>query len=305
MKRLYLLPVLALLCVVVAVLAMVDTNRTVATRAPAIPSVTAPFASYVSGAGITETGRGNVAVGTAVFGVVSELYVQVGDRVEAGSPLFKIDDRDLQARLVVARAKAVEAEAAVAKPEHRLAFLKRLQGQDSSAVSKELLSDVRDDARVAESALGSAKAEVAQIEVEIARHLVCAPGSGRILQINTRVGEYAEGAGQSKPLMLLGDDARMYLRVDVDENDAWRIRPQAPARAYVRGNPQLQLPLRFEYIEPYVAAKSALTGQSTERSDVRVLQVVYSFERGALPVYLGQQVDVYIEAPPVTGGHGK
>jgi hypothetical protein len=32
---------------------------------------------------------------------------------------------------------------------------------------------------------------------------------------------------------------------------------------------------------------------------VRVLQVIYSFERSALPVYLGQQMDVFIEAPQV------
>jgi hypothetical protein len=31
---------------------------------------------------------------------------------------------------------------------------------------------------------------------------------------------------------------------------------------------------------------------------VRVLQVVYSFERAALPVYVGQQMDVFIEAAP-------
>ena len=32
-------------------------------------------------------------------------------------------------------------------------------------------------------------------------------------------------------------------------------------------------------------------------SDVRVLQVVYSFPRARLPVYLGQQMDAYIQAP--------
>ena len=90
-----------------------------------------------------------------------------------------------------------------------------------------------------------------------------------------------------------------YTFVDIDENDAWRVQPNAPARAFVRGNPQLQVALRFENIEPYVVAKTSLTGQSTERSDVRVLQVIYSFERSSVPVYLGQQMDVFIEAPTV------
>jgi multidrug resistance efflux pump len=231
--------------------------------------------------------------------------VRVGDQVKAGDPLFKIDDRALQARLAVARAKVGEAEAALAKPRHRLEFLSRLQRKDNSAISAESISDARDDARATESALASAKAEAGQIQVEIERSLVRAPSPGRILQINTRVGEYVEGGGQAKPLLLLGDDARMFLRVDIDENDAWRVRPAAPARAFVRGNPRLAVALQFEYVEPYVAPKTALTGQSTERSDVRVLQVIYSFPRGALPVYLGQQMDVFIEAPPVASPTGK
>jgi hypothetical protein len=39
-----------------------------------------------------------------------------------------------------------------------------------------------------------------------------------------------------------------------------------------------------------------LTGDSTERVDTRVLQIIYSFERGNLPIYVGQQMDVYIDA---------
>jgi hypothetical protein len=120
-----------------------------------------------------------------------------------------------------------------------------------------------------------------------------------VLQVNTRVGEFVEGAGRSAPPLLLGDDSRVFLRVDIDESDAWRIRPEAAARAYVRGNRNLAAVLHFEYLEPYVAPKTSLTGQSTERSDVRVLQVVYSFERGTLPIYLGQQMDVFIAAAPL------
>lgn len=297
--RSYILPALAVLGLSVAVYAVIDTNRAPPVQTLVTPSVAAPFGSYVSGSGITESGRGNVVIGTPVFGVVKELYVKVGDQVLSGDPLFKIDDQDLQARLQVARAKVIEAEAALAKPKHRLEFLTHLQNKDASAISRQAMSEVRDDARVAESILGSAKASVAQIEIDVSRSVVHAPAAGRILQVNTRIGEYAEGNGQSKPLILLGDDTRVYLRVDIDESNAWRVKPNARAHAYVRGNPQLHGELRFEYIEPFVTAKTSLTGQSTERSDVRVLQVIYSFSRDTMPVYIGQQMDVFIEAPSV------
>jgi HlyD family secretion protein len=69
----------------------------------------------------------------------------------------------------------------------------------------------------------------------------------------------------------------------------------------VRSNPALETPLGFERLEPYVVPKVSLTGQSTERTDTRVLQVIYSFDPRALPVYVGQKMDAYIEALPIAG----
>jgi hypothetical protein len=86
------------------------------------------------------------------------------------------------------------------------------------------------------------------------------------------------------------------VRVDIDENDAWRIAHGAKARANARGNPDLAVSLTFERIEPLVVPKRSLTGDATERVDTRVLQVIFSFERGEKPLYVGQQMDVIIEA---------
>ena len=63
--------------------------------------------------------------------------------------------------------------------------------------------------------------------------------------------------------------------------------------------PELKTPLRFERIERYVVPKTSLTGAATERTDTRVLQVIYSFDHAALPVYIGQRMNVFIQAPPV------
>jgi HlyD family secretion protein len=55
--------------------------------------------------------------------------------------------------------------------------------------------------------------------------------------------------------------------------------------------------LEFVHIEPYVIPKVSLTGASTERVDTRVLQVIFSMNRpDEPPLYVGQQVDVFIEA---------
>ena len=100
--------------------------------------------------------------------------------------------------------------------------------------------------------------------------------------------------------MVLGDTRQVNVRTDIDENDAWRFSPGARAIAYVREtNPDLHTELKFVRVEPYVVPKKSLTGDTTERVDTRVLQVLYGFPHDQLNVYVGQQMDVYIEAPPI------
>lgn len=222
-----------------------------------------------------------------------------------------------------AEARVSEAEASLADAVNLLEMMERVE--DKRARSEEDLSRRRFAARVAETRLLQAKSQLAllragafgpevaearaavesaQSEVEAARvaierRTVRAPVDGVALQVKIRAGEYAPAGVVADPLILLGDISRLHVRVDIDENDAWRIAPGAPAVAYVRGNNSLKTDLRFERIEPYVIPKRSLTGASVERVDTRVLQAIYSFERGDLPVYVGQQMDVFIEAQPV------
>jgi HlyD family secretion protein len=44
-----------------------------------------------------------------------------------------------------------------------------------------------------------------------------------------------------------------------------------------------------------VVPKRSLTGDSTERVDTRVMQVLYSFSQADLQIFPGQLMDVYIE----------
>jgi hypothetical protein len=64
----------------------------------------------------------------------------------------------------------------------------------------------------------------------------------------------------------------------------------------LRGNADLKTPLSFVRFEPFVVPKRSLTGDSTERVDTRVLQVLYKVERDDLPLFVGEQLDVFIDA---------
>src|ERR1700730_7451427 len=293
----YMLPAVAIIGLAVAISTVIQGKQTTPLVEPAVQSAKVPFASYVAGSGTIEASTENIAIGTPVSGIVAAIYVTWGDRVNAGEPLFKIDDRDLQGQLPVAAAKVKESEATLAKTRN---LLKSAEGlRIGSSISGVDLANRRFDVANNEAALESAAAQVEQIKIEIEGRTIRAPVTGSILQLKTRLGEFAQGGVLATPLMLLGDTKFLHLRVDVDENDAWRVRPGASALAFIRGNPDRNAPLQFERFEPYVIPKVSLTGQSTERTDTRVLQVIYSFDPAALPVYVGQQVDVFIEAPPI------
>jgi multidrug efflux pump subunit AcrA (membrane-fusion protein) len=292
----YVLPLLAVTGLALSISTVIEGDKTPSVVLPPFQPARAPFDAYVAGVGMVESSTENIAIGTPVSGIVSAVYAKWGDHVTTGDPLFKIDDRDLQGQLLVAAAKVKEAEANLAKLKNILRIGEKV---GVGPISQLELDNRRFDEATAETVLGSARALVEQIKIEVERRTVRAPVPGRILQIKTRLGEFALSGVLSTPLMLLGDDTRFHLRVDIDENDAWRVRPSAAAKAFVRGNPNLNTWLQFGRFEPYVVPKVSLTGQSTERTDTRVLQAIYSFDPAALPVYVGQQMDVFIQALPV------
>jgi multidrug resistance efflux pump len=349
MIRKYLLPTLAVLGVVFAIYTVKAGNKPVPVTPPVAEPSYAPFGSYVAGSGLVEASTENIAIGTHVAGVVTDVFVKVGDAAKAGDPLFKIDDRDLQAELTVRQAALLASKAELAKLENQprpeeipvaearvaeaqatLSFartkLERWERvEDPKAVGPEELREARLNAQVAEAKLKQAQADlnllkagtwkpdleiaraavassesrVRSAQIELDRLTVRAPVEGRLLQVKIRAGEFAPVGVLAQPLMLLGQTDTLNVRVDVDENEASRVRADAPAVAFLRGNNTVKSPLRFVRIEPYVIPKRSLTGDVTERVDTRVLQVVYAFDPAALPAYVGQQLDVYIEAPPI------
>ena len=153
----------------------------------------------------------------------------------------------------------------------------------------------KQDILVMQAELDQARQQVERVRADLDRLTVTAPVQGVILQVKVRVGEFAAAGSLSQPLILMGSPGPLHVRVDVDEKDAWRVSPEARAHANARGNSKLRFPLAFVRMEPYVVPKRNLTGETTERTDTRVLQVIYRLP-GDAGVKAGQQMDVYIES---------
>jgi HlyD family secretion protein len=276
---------------------------------PPIPPAPKPYAQSVSATGIIESLSENVAIGVPLAGLVMEVKVAVNDRVKSGDMLFRLDDRDLRAQEVTTRARQEVSRTKVAVSNAQLTKLKfqlsRLSSvADPRAVSRDDLENRKQDVAVAEAQLLGAQADLAATESELKslallmdRLTIRAPRDCTVIQVNIRAGEFA-ATSPKNPAMIVGETDRLQVRADVDEQNSIRIRPGQKGHASLKGNPSVAFPLNFVRVEPFVIPKVSLTGAGTERVDTRVLQVIFSLDRPENPpLYVGQQVDVFIEAP--------
>jgi HlyD family secretion protein len=253
-----------------------------------------PFESTIAAAGIIEAIDKNIEIGVPQSALIQEVYVKVGDKVQSGEILFRLDDRDLIAQLLVQKAQVTVSKAHLLRLQDQLSRLELIE--DPRAVSKEELHTRRSDVAVAKAQLEAAEAQVTYTILMLERLCICAPRNGIILQNNIRKGEFISTG--SPAAIILGDLERLQVRAEIDEQNASHILPHTAASAYPKNNSSLKIPLRFERIEPYVIPKRSLTGASDEKVDTRVLQVIYSFDHfTSFPLYVGQQVDIFIEIP--------
>jgi len=266
-----------------------------------------PYDQMIAANGIVESFEENVIIAAPMAGLVSDVPVAIGQQVKKGEVLFVIDHREIEAQLMTAEAQILRARAAVQVAEAqrttaRSVFDRLDRVDDKRAIIEQEWQTAKDQLQVAEAQVLSAQAELQaaeatkrSVELLITRYTVTAPRDGTVLQLNVRAGEWASTDAKN-PALLFGRTDRLQARVDVDEQNAVRIRAGQKAVAHIKGDRDQPIELKLEYIEPYVVPKTSLTGASTERVDTRVLQVVFSFTPPEkFRVYVGQQIDVFIE----------
>lgn len=294
MNRFLILPLCAIVGIIFVIRTVIAGSVPAPVAAPVVEPPQPPYPIFVAGSGIIEASSENISIASPLSGVIKDVFVKAGDPVEIGQALFQLDDRDIRAEIQVRAAQVGKANAALEDTKTQLSIYKSVH--DARAITKGELLKRESAVSVAQAGLAEANALLAAATTTLERMTVRSTIQGEVLQSKARVGEFAAAQTLSSPLMIIGTIKPLAVRVDIDENDAWRVQPGAPATAVVRGNTTISFPLAFQRFEPYVVPKRSLTGESFERVDTRVLQVVFTFERGTLPLYVGQLVDVYIQS---------
>ncbi len=294
MFRRFFLPLLALAGILFGIFMIYYGSKQPPVSRILYPPPVVPYQHYIAGQGLIESAYKNISIGASFNDIITDVYVAVGDYVRKGDPLFTTDTRHLNAQLDENVQQEKLAQTNYENQNKQFSFYTKLK--EKSAVSEQEYTSANYNEKTAKNALDVARAAVEQTKIDIERSTVKAPIDGQVLQLNIRVGQYAtSNAYDTTPLILFGDTSIYHLRVEIDEEDAWRFEQGAAAIAFVRGNADISIPLEYVYSEPYIIPKESLSGADNQRIDTRVLQVVYSFEKDKYPVFMGQLLDVYIQ----------
>jgi HlyD family secretion protein len=241
---------------------------------------------------------------------------------------FKAQPR--KENLEVANAQVELASASLKSSQDQLAKQKRSYELDSKSVSKDTLDNARNAVNVAKANLDvfqkqyeltKASAWIYDIQNQekqysallkafmasdalLAKYTLKAPVDGVVLSIKAAVGSYISPQGvygtytdRFNPILVMGNSqTHLEVRCYIDEILIHRLpQPsQIKAQMFIRGT-NINIPLEYVRVQPYVSPKIELSDQRTERVDVRVLPIIFRFEKPQdLSLYPGQLVDVYI-----------
>jgi RND family efflux transporter MFP subunit len=122
-----------------------------------------------------------------VEGIVRQILVRAGDRVQAGQPLLQIDPDLQQATVATIESQRAAREADLAYAKQQLTRLQRLL--DAGAVSKAELEQAEASYKNAEAQMTAVQSQIRETQVQLQYYRVDAPTTGILGDISIRVGD--------------------------------------------------------------------------------------------------------------------
>jgi HlyD family secretion protein len=254
-------------------------------------------------------------------------------KAQADAALAMLNELKAEPRpetLEVAKAQVDNAAAGFKTAQDELSKREEAYEMDPQSVSLDTLDDARNAAKVAAANLAVAQRQceltkagawVYDIQNQekqyialckayeasdalLSKYTLTAPSDGIVLSIEAAVGSYVspQGAYGSYtesfcPLIVMGtSEDQLAVRCYIDEILVHRLPDPSKmtAKMFIQGT-DISIPLTFERLQPYVSPKIELSNEREERVDVRVLPVIFRFDKPKdLNLFPGQLVDVFI-----------
>jgi HlyD family secretion protein len=233
----------------------------------------------------------NLEVAKAQLEYASAGLKNVQDQLDKQQKSYQLDPRSVSKEVLDSALNAVK----VAK-----ANLEVVRRQYDLTRAGAWVYDIQNQESLYQSLIKAYLASKALLE----KYTIRASSDGVVLSINASVGSYisSQGAYDSytqgmNPIIVMGSDQKyLGVRCYIDEIlvHSMPLPEKTGARMFIRGT-DINIPLEYVRVQPYVSPKIELSNQRTERVDVRVLPVLFRFAKPkGLALYPGQLVDVFI-----------
>ncbi|CCD96853.1 putative HlyD-family secretion protein [Bradyrhizobium sp. ORS 375] len=229
-----------------------------------------------------------IDIATKYAGRVAELRVDIGDLVESGQIVARMDSKELQQSLAKAQAQAEQAQHVVDQARASLAQMqtqktlaeqemertrsllqngwttKEIADQRQQALDAATAGLAGSQARIseAERALEAVRHDVALYTVQIADNSLIAPKAGRIQYRLANVGEVL-GAGGKVFTML--DVGYVYMDVFLSTEEVGKIKVGSDARIVLDAYPDRPIPAKVSF----VASQAQFTPKTVETRSER------------------------------------
>ena len=238
-----------------------------------------------------EPRKETLAIAVAQVGLAGSNLKVARDRSDKDRASYDIDPKSISQNALDTAKDAVDQAAAALDVAQKQLALTQAGAWSYDIANQEKRSEALKQSYAAADAL-------------LQKFTVKAPIGGVVLAVNATAGSYQSSQGSYDPYTQLFDPSvimgppqdHLAVRCFVDEilvsqlPSSWHIR----AEMSVRGSYTNKVPLEFVRVQPYVSPKIELSNERQEQVDLRVLPVIFRFEKKDAPVYPGQLVDVYI-----------
>jgi RND family efflux transporter MFP subunit len=161
----------------------------------------------------TLTARSEADVKTEYSGTVAEILVTQWVRVKAGTPLARLESREIDAAVQGARATALQAEVGAQRAARELDRTVKLK--EAGLATQQGLDEAKSADEAARAGAAAAKAQLAMAQTRLAKAIVRAPIDGVVALRNVNVGDYVENMGNPPPMFRVVDNRSLELTANV------------------------------------------------------------------------------------------
>lgn len=172
-----------------------------------------------------------------VSGTVIEKYIQGGEQVVTGQPLYRIDTRAYSSAFAAAQANAAQAEAVYENAKSDLSRYEMLV--HSGAVSKQVYERQKSATESYRAAYEAARSQVQMASDNLGDTIVTAPFSGTLSMDDVNVGTFVT-AGQT-PMVTISSTDPLYVQFDMSESEYLQLKREKSGTGTLGNHLKLRL----------------------------------------------------------------